>query len=98
MKRIKESKVILETRSSLGPLQLHMHFLLMHYAFIFCIDVILLIIFINDIKRMQTNNEQLFNKNSVFKNATKSTEQIADIQRSAPTSLIHFVQLHNKVD
>ena len=41
----------------------------------------------------------LFNQtNSVIRNATKRTQDVADTQRSATTSLFRFVQLRYKVN
>ena len=50
------------------------------------------------VKKLQTSNKEVFNKIKVIRTATKGLKQVADLQRNALTSLIHFVQLYDKVN
>ena len=52
----------------------------------------------NEEKIMQTSNENLFLKNRVIRTATKRKEKVSNLESNALTSLIHFVQLHNKMN
>ena len=52
------------------------------------------------VKRVQTSNEKrcLTKKTGQLELPQKGLKEVGDIQRNKSTSLIHSVQLHNKVD
>ena len=49
-------------------------------------------------KRVPTSNEKNLTKNRFIRTATKRTGQGFDLKPNALTSLINFLQLHNKVN
>ena len=51
------------------------------------------------IKRLQTSNEKVVKSKTVYiiGMPQKGLKQVSETQRKAPTSLVHFVEFHNKV-